>query len=118
VEKYEWQTQGLQKRPRKCKIQVKSDAMNPFGNMTSKHNTCLVLLQMYYLSSWLCMKKKIQHVNAYLRIEQTGNKIYIYLKLLVDKQQTLWKKWVKVHDAYTKEEFDIHTMSIFIVMTI
>jgi hypothetical protein len=63
-------------------------------------------------------EEKIQHVNAYLRIEQTGNNIYIYLKLLVDKQQILWKKWVKVYDAYRKEEFDIHAMFVFIVMTI
>jgi hypothetical protein len=34
--------------------------------------------------------------------KQPNNDIYIYLKLLLDELQTLWKHGVKVHDAYKK----------------
>jgi hypothetical protein len=74
--------------------------MNPFGNMSSKQSTWLMLLYMYNLPHWLCMKKKyIMMLMLIQGQKQPDNDIDIYLKLLVDELKTLWKHGVKVHDA-------------------
>src|SRR5664279_2243993 len=93
--------------------------MNPFGNMRSKHITWPVLRYMYNLPPWLCMKKKYIMMSMLIQgPKQPGNDIDIYLKLLVDELQTLWKEGVLVYDAY-KEKSPIFVHCCFAVfMTI
>jgi hypothetical protein len=89
--------------PRNLKFGLSMDGMNPFGNMSSKQSTWPVILYMYNLPPWLYMKKKYRMMSMVIQgPKQPDNDIDIYLKLLVDELQTLWKHGVKVHDAYRK----------------
>ncbi|GJZ17162.1 hypothetical protein Tco_0553285 [Tanacetum coccineum] len=79
--------------------------------MSSKHSTWPVLLCVYNLPPWLCMKRK--YIMMSLLIEgpkQPGNDIDVYLAPLIDDLKTLWDKGVKVYDAYKRETFTLRAM--------
>jgi len=44
--------------PRNLRIGLATDGMNPYSNLSSKHSSWLVLLIIYNLPYWLCMKRK------------------------------------------------------------
>ena len=46
------------KDPRNIRLGECTDGMNPFGDMSTQHSTWPVLLCIYNLAPWLCMKKK------------------------------------------------------------
>ena len=89
--------------------------MNPFRDMSTNHNTWLVLLCIYNLAPWLCMKKKYIMMSMIIQgLKQPGNDINIYFQLLVEELLTVWidAPAVKCYDAYRKEIFDLHAMLV------
>nr|KYP76305.1 hypothetical protein KK1_020539 [Cajanus cajan] len=46
------------KEPRNVRLGLATDGMNPFGNLSIKHSSWPVLLTIYNLPLWLCMKRK------------------------------------------------------------
>jgi len=75
--------------------------MNPYGNLSSKHKSWPVLLVIYNLPPWLCMKCK--YVMLSLMISgprQPGNDIDIYLTPLVENLKMLWEEGVDMFDGY------------------
>ena len=46
------------KDPRSIRLEECTYGMNPFGDMSTNHSTWPVLLCIYNLAPWLCMKKK------------------------------------------------------------
>ena len=75
--------------------------MNPYGNMSSRHSTWPVLLCIYNLPPWLCMKRR--YILMPLLIsgpKQPGNDIDVYLAPLIEELQDLWRNGAKVWDAY------------------
>lgn len=44
--------------PRNLRLRLDTDGINPFGNMSTNHTSWYVLLMIYNLSPWLCMKRK------------------------------------------------------------
>ena len=96
---------------RNIRFGLSSDGINPFGNMSSRHSTWPVLLCIYNLPPWLCMKRK--YIMMPLLIQgpkQPGNDIDVYLEPLIDDMEKLWSKGVKVYDAYKKESFTLFAM--------
>nr|GEU92309.1 hypothetical protein [Tanacetum cinerariifolium] len=90
---------------------LSSDGINPFANMSSRHSTWPVLLCIYNLPPWLCMKQKYIMLSLLIQgPKQPGNDIDIYLKPLIKDMQDLWSKGVKVYDAYKKETFQTRAM--------
>nr|KYP69750.1 hypothetical protein KK1_008951 [Cajanus cajan] len=43
---------------RNLRLKLALDGMNPFGNLSTNHNSWSVLLSIYNLPPWLCMKRK------------------------------------------------------------
>jgi hypothetical protein len=43
---------------RSIRFAMSTDGMNPFGNQSSTHSTCPVVLSLYNLPPWLCKKQK------------------------------------------------------------
>ena len=96
------------KETRNVRFALSMDGMNPFGSMSSRHSTWPVLLTMYNLPPWLCMKQK--YIMMSILIEgpkQPGNDIDVYFQLLVDDLQTLWNTGVEVWDADKREYFTL-----------
>ncbi|XP_071694952.1 uncharacterized protein [Rutidosis leptorrhynchoides] len=96
---------------RNIRLGLSLDGMNPFGDLSSGHSTWPVLLCIYNLPSWLCMKRK--HIMLSLLIQgpkQPGNDIDVYLAPLIDDLKLLWDIGVQVYDSYKKEYFQLRAM--------
>ncbi|XP_076912869.1 uncharacterized protein LOC143571294 [Bidens hawaiensis] len=112
----QWQTidnkyHEFGKEARNIRFGLSSDGINPFGSMSSRHSTWPVLLCIYNLPPWLCMKRK--YIMMSLLIQgpwQPGNNIDVYLSPLIDDLKTLWDSGVNVYDAYKKEHFQLRAM--------
>ena len=103
------------KDPRIIRLRECTDGMDPFGDMSTNHSTWLVLLCIYNLAPWLCMKKKYIMMSMIIQgPKQPGNDMDIYFQLLVEELLTVWidAPTVKCYDAYRKEFFDLHAMLV------
>jgi len=77
--------------PGNLRLALVSDGMNPFGNLTSNHSSWPVLLMIYNIPPWLCMKQK--YIMVCMMIagpRQLGNHIDVYLTPLIEDLRTLW----------------------------
>ena len=63
--------ENFAKDPRSIRLGECTDGMNPLGDMSTNHSTWPVLLCIYNLAPWLCMKKIHYDVNDYPRPEAT-----------------------------------------------
>nr|GEW08703.1 hypothetical protein [Tanacetum cinerariifolium] len=88
-----------------------SDGINPFKSLSSRHSTWPVLLCIYNLPPWLCMKRKYIMMSLLIQgPKQPGNDIDVYLHPLIDDMIDLWKTGVEIYDAYKKERFQLFAM--------
>lgn len=96
---------------RNLRFGLSSDGINPFGSLSSRHSTWPVLLCVYNLPPWLCMKRKYIMMSLLIQgPKQPGNDIDVYLAPLIDDLKTLWDTGVQVYDAYKKENFRLRAM--------
>ncbi|XP_022007680.1 uncharacterized protein LOC110906932 [Helianthus annuus] len=96
---------------RNIRFGLSSDGFNPFGNASSGHSTWPVLLCIYNLPPWFCMKRKYIMMSLLIQgPKQPGNNIDVYMSPLIDDLKTLWESGVNVYDAYKKEYFDLRAM--------
>ncbi|XP_071712201.1 uncharacterized protein [Rutidosis leptorrhynchoides] len=96
---------------RNIRFGLSSDGINPFRDLSSRHSTWPVLLCIYSLPPWLCMKRKYIMMSLFIQgPKQPGNDIDIYLQPLVDEMMELWSTGIHVYDAYKKEYFQLRAM--------
>nr|GEW50509.1 hypothetical protein [Tanacetum cinerariifolium] len=88
-----------------------SDGINPFKSLSSRHRTWPVLLCIYNLLPWLCMKRKYIMMSLLIQgPKQPGNDIDVYLRPLIDDMIDLWKTGFEIYDAYKKQRFQLFAM--------
>ena len=97
--------------PRNIRFGLASDGINPYGNLSSKHSSWPVLLVIYNLPPWLCMKRKYMMLSMMISgPRQPGNDIDVYLSPLVEDLKMLWGEGVDVYDGFTRQLFKLHAM--------
>ena len=90
--------------------------MNPHGNISSTHSTWPVVLTIYNISPWLCMKHKFIILSLLISgPRQLKNNIDIYLALLIENLKIMWEESVKVFDAYHQENFKLLTILLWTI---
>ncbi|XP_058769111.1 uncharacterized protein LOC131642981 [Vicia villosa] len=97
--------------PRNLRLGLSTDGMNPYGSLSSNHSSWPVLLIIYNLSPWLCMKRK--HTMLSMMIlgpKQPGNDIDVYLSPLIDDLRKLWDEGIDVFDSFLNETFKLRAM--------
>jgi Transposase family tnp2 len=83
--------------PRNLRLSLCTDGMNPYGNMCSRHSTWPVLLCIYNLPPWLCMKRRYMLMPLLiLGPRQAGNDIDVFLAPLLHKLKQLWEEGRRV----------------------
>uniref|UniRef100_A0A151UG77 Transposase-associated domain-containing protein n=2 Tax=Cajanus cajan TaxID=3821 RepID=A0A151UG77_CAJCA len=88
-----------------------TNGMNPFGNLSTKHSSWPVLLTIYNLPPWLCMKCKYLMLSMMISgPRQPGNDIDVYLSPLVEDLKMLWEEGIDVFDGYSSELFRLRAM--------
>ncbi|KAK9986017.1 hypothetical protein SO802_030968 [Lithocarpus litseifolius] len=76
--------------PRNVRLGLASDGFNPFGNMSTSYSMWPVVLMPYNLPPWRCMKDPYMILSLLIpRRKAPGNKIDVYLRLLVDDLKEL-----------------------------
>jgi Transposase family tnp2 len=92
------------------------DRMNHYGNMSSRHSTWPVLLCIYNLPPWLCMKRRYMLMPLLiLGPRQPGNDIDVFLAPLLHNLKKLWEEGRRVWDAYKREYFTLFVMIFCII---
>ena len=93
---------------RNLRLGLCTDGVNPFGNMTSQHSTWPVLMVIYNLPPWLCMKRKYIMLSLLISgPKQPGNDIDVYLAPLIEDLKKLWDDGVHIFDAYHQQSFTL-----------
>ncbi|XP_019197730.1 PREDICTED: uncharacterized protein LOC109191558 [Ipomoea nil] len=96
---------------RNLRLGLCTDGMNPHGNMSSRHSTWPVLLTIYNLPPWLCMKRKYIILSLLISgPKQPGNDIDVYLAPLIEDLKKLWNEGVTVFDAHSQTNFTLRAM--------
>eukprot|EP00256_Glycine_max_P055210 XP_014622336.1 uncharacterized protein LOC106795911 [Glycine max] len=97
--------------PRNLRLGLATDGMNPFGTLTTNHSSWPVLLFIYNLPPWLCMKRKYVMLSMMIAgPRQPGNDIDVYLRPLIDDLRKLWDEGVDVWDANLQHAFKLRAM--------
>ncbi|KAL0313050.1 UNVERIFIED_CONTAM: hypothetical protein Sradi_5704300 [Sesamum radiatum] len=72
--------------PRNVRIGLSSDGFNPFGIMSTFYNIWPVILVLYNLVSWMCMKDPFLLLAMLIPGPKSpGNNIDVYLQPLIDE---------------------------------
>jgi hypothetical protein len=92
--------------PRNVRLGLTSDGFNPFGNMNSIHSTWLVMVILYNLPPWLCMKQPNFILSLIiLGLSLPGMAIDICLQPLISELHELWNVGVNTFDVSMKKSF-------------
>lgn len=82
--KYSW----FGDEPRNIRLGMSTDEINIFSNTSNIHSTCLVLVYIYNLPLWLCMKQK--HLFMLSQgTKQPRNGMKVYMQPMYEKIDTL-----------------------------
>ena len=99
------------KEARNLRLGLATDGMNPYCNLSTQHSSWPILLVIYNLPPWLCMKQK--YMTLYMMISgprQLGNDMDVYLSLLIEDLTNLWDEGVAVFDGYRNKTFNLRAM--------
>ena len=76
--------------------------------MNISHSTWPILLILYNLPPWLCLKSPYWILLLIIpRPKSPGNNIDVYLQLLINELKLLWKVGVETFDAHKKQNFHL-----------
>jgi hypothetical protein len=97
---------------RNIKFGLSTDGMNPFRETGNTHSTWPIVLCIYNLPSWLCMKHNFIMMPLLISGPvQVGNDIDVYLQLLIDDLLVLWEKeGVRMWDEFQQQHSNLRVM--------
>lgn len=110
--KYPWFAQDA----RNVRLALATDGFNPFGNMSNSYSMWPVIILLYNLPPWKCMKKSYFMMSLLIPgPHQPGKYIDVYLRQLVDELNDLWVEGVQTYDALSKENFQMHAALLWTI---
>ena len=99
------------KEARNLRLGLATDGMNPYGSLSTQHSLLPVLLVIYNLSPWLCIKRKSMKLSMMISgPRQPGNDIDVYLSSLIEDLTKLWDEGVLVFEGFQNETFHLRAM--------
>ena len=86
----------FEKEARNLRLALSTDGMNPHGIQSISHSTWPVILMIYNLPPWLCMKRKYMMLSMLIYgPKKPGNDIDVYLTPLIEDLKFLWENGVE-----------------------
>ncbi|XP_039134114.1 uncharacterized protein LOC120271498 isoform X2 [Dioscorea cayenensis subsp. rotundata] len=93
---------------RNVRLGLATDGFNPFGTMSVSHSTWPIILTVYNLPPWMCMKQPNLILSLLIPGPRgPGNDIDVYLQPLIDELKNLWEFGVGTYDAHTNQSFEM-----------
>lgn len=102
--------------PRNLRLGLATDGFNPFRTLSSKYSCWPVMLVMYNLPPWICMRR--ENIMLTLLIpgpKQPGNDIDVFLQPLIEDLQELWNRGTNVYDAFTNSYFNLKAILMWTI---
>jgi hypothetical protein len=85
-----------------------TNRMNLFGENRTVHSTCLVILAMYTIPTWLCHKRKYRMLSILIQgPKQACIDIDVFLEPFMECMAKLWNEGVRMWDQYQQEYFTL-----------
>jgi hypothetical protein len=102
--------------PRNIRFGLRTDGMNPFGEMRNPHNTWSVIMCIFNLPPWLCHKRKYLLLTTLISgPKQVGIDIDIFLEPLIENMQKLWEYGVTIWNEYNKQHFNLKVIIFYTI---
>ncbi|GAA0148300.1 hypothetical protein LIER_07782 [Lithospermum erythrorhizon] len=102
--------------PRNIRLDLASDGFNSFRIMNINHSTWPIVLMVYNLFLWLCMKKSFFILSVLINGPKSlGNKIDVYMQSLIEDLKELWTNDVKTYDASPKCIFVLRAVLLWTI---
>ncbi|XP_021747570.1 uncharacterized protein LOC110713426 [Chenopodium quinoa] len=93
-----------------------SDGFNPFGGLRSDYSIRPVVIVVYNLPPWMCMKQPYTMLSLLIPGKSApGNNIDVYLQPLVEELKQLWEFGAKTYDASKNEYFPMHAALLWTI---
>ena len=94
--------------PRNLGLALSTDGVNLHSTLNTTYSCWPVMLVIYNLPSWMCMKRKFIMLSLLIYgLKQPANNLNVYLAPLIDDLKTLWNVGIETYDAYRKETFNL-----------
>ena len=101
---------------RNLRLGLASDGFNPYRTMNISHSTWPVILMVYNLPPWLCMKPEYCMLSLLIPGPKSpGNDIDIYLEPLVEELKVLWDLGVETYDASSNQAFQMRAALLWTI---
>ncbi|XP_062100005.1 uncharacterized protein LOC133805876 [Humulus lupulus] len=102
--------------PRNLRLGLAADGINPYKSLSSTYSCWPVMLVIYNLPPWLCMRDE----NTFLSLlipgrKQPGNDIDIYLEPLIEDLNKLWNNGVHTYETFDKSFFNLKAMLLWTI---
>ncbi|KAL4359106.1 hypothetical protein AHAS_Ahas08G0044200 [Arachis hypogaea] len=104
------------KESRNIRLGLLSDGFNPFRSMNISWSTWLVMLMVYNLPPWMCMKLEYCMLSLLIPGPQSpGKDIDVYLQPLIEDLKLLWEIGVETYDASKNETFQMRAALLWTI---
>nr|GEU79551.1 hypothetical protein [Tanacetum cinerariifolium] len=102
---------------RNVRLGLAADGFNPFGNLSQSYSMWPVILTIYNLPLWLCMKESYFMLTLLIPgPKSSGKDIDVYLRSLIDDLKVLWAKpSVETINVATGLKFNMRAMVLWTI---
>ncbi|KAL0548992.1 hypothetical protein IC582_013471 [Cucumis melo] len=101
---------------RNIRLALSADGINPHGEMSSKYSCWPLVIVIYNLPPWLCMKRKFMMLSMLISgPRQPGDDIGTYLAPLIEDLKLLWESGVECYDANQEEIFSLRVALLWTI---
>lgn len=102
--------------PRNIRLGLATDGFNPFGDLSSSHSTWPIMLIVYNVPPWECMKKRSIIMSGLIPgPKMSGNNIDVYLQPLIKELNELWEVGVQVFDVSDGKKFTLRAALLWTI---
>ncbi|XP_042988732.1 uncharacterized protein LOC122316266 [Carya illinoinensis] len=101
---------------RNVRLGLASDGFNPFNNMSKPYSIWPVILVLYNLPPWLCMKDPYLILSLLIPGPKAlGNDIDVYLQPIGNGLKELWEDGIDTYDASKRENFQLYAALLWTI---
>ncbi|KAA0025910.1 transposase [Cucumis melo var. makuwa] len=111
---FKWPNFGYE--PKNLRLELSTNGVNPHGDMSSKYRCWPIVMVIYNLPPWLCMKRKYMMLSMLISgSKKPGDDICTYLAPLIEDLKLSWKNGVECYDAYREEVFNLRSVLLWTI---
>ncbi|KAA0043440.1 uncharacterized protein E6C27_scaffold1639G00520 [Cucumis melo var. makuwa] len=102
--------------PQNVHLGLALDGFNPFGQMSTSYSMWPVVLLLYNLPPWKCMKETNFFMSLLIPYPRSlGREIDVYLQPLIEELKELWTFGVHTYDYFTCQFFQLYAVLLWMI---